>query len=133
MLSPAGARKFLGLLPEVARRRLYEQYGFSSELAGVSEEQVRRTLNLDLRFLDKPILRVKRVIEKEFGKKCAISHCNMPAVTIHHTARFALSGDHNPYYLAPLCREHHQIAHAIDEKYYNLSAMSFVTSTVRVL
>lgn len=240
-------RKFLGLLPEVDKRRLYEKHGFPSifvfaaKLAGVSEEQVRRTLNLEERFRDKPVLRlqlvsgevsvnklarvaavattetadfwaqktevltqsaletlvrdvrahtnpqefeqksifapslqlneenlkrllelqnkgidinsliaaaldereraivkekeaivaeqkesssryipvrVKRVIEKEFGKKCAIRHCQKPAVNIHHTARLALGGGHDPNYLAPLCREHHQIAHAVDGKYW---------------
>lgn len=41
-------RKFMGLLPEVERRRLYEKKGFGSvfefsfKLAGLSEEQVRR-------------------------------------------------------------------------------------------
>ncbi len=47
--------KFIGLLPEVYRRKLYEKKGFSSifefaaKLAGVSEAQVRRVLNLDER------------------------------------------------------------------------------------
>lgn len=56
-------QRFLGLLPEVARRNLYERKGFSSiyvfafMLAGVSEEQVNRTLNLEERFEDKPILK----------------------------------------------------------------------------
>ena len=55
-------RKFEGLLPEVFRRRLYEKKGhpsifvFASKLAGLSEEQVRRVLNLEKRFDDKPAL-----------------------------------------------------------------------------
>lgn len=263
-------RKFLGLLPEVARRRLYEAHGFSSifvfaaKLAGVSEEQVRLALSLEIKFRDKPALHIKltngeisinklarvasvatsenanfwsdqaerlshraldtlvrdertleslrvhsnpsqlsqksmfgqgpteaevqlqlspenlkrllelqnkgidfnfliaaaldqreneikkekeaivreqeeklvmvgeresgspsrhvpvrlvRLVKKEFGTKCAIGHCKKLAETIHHTARFALSGNHNPNYLAPLCRDHHQIAHSIDGKY----------------
>lgn len=55
-------QKFLGLLPEINRRELYKQRGFSSiihfaqVLAGVSEEQVRIVLNLERRFEDKPAL-----------------------------------------------------------------------------
>ena len=53
--------KFIGLLPEVNRRRLYEQKGFSSifefaaKLAGVSREQLGTVLSLDRKFEDKPL------------------------------------------------------------------------------
>ncbi len=56
-------RKFIGLLPEVNRRRLYEKKGFSSifhvaaVLAGVSKEQVRLAINLGTRFENMPQLR----------------------------------------------------------------------------
>lgn len=55
-------QKFVGLLPEVFKRKLYEQHSFSSifefakKLAGISEEQVRLVLNLEKRFRDKRIL-----------------------------------------------------------------------------
>ncbi len=55
-------RKFLGLLPEVHKRKLYEQAGcssaieFAQKIAGISEEQVRLTLNLERRFENKPAL-----------------------------------------------------------------------------
>jgi len=55
-------QKFLGLLPEVFKRKLYAKKGFSSvyefafKLAGVSEEQVSRVLNLERKFCDKPDL-----------------------------------------------------------------------------
>lgn len=55
-------RKFLGLLPEVYKRKLYEKKGcssifeFAAKLAGVSHEQVRRVLNLKEKFADKPVL-----------------------------------------------------------------------------
>jgi len=249
-------RKFIGLLPEVNRRRLYEKKGFASifefakKLCGLSEEQVRRVLNLEERFKDKPKLhealisgeisanklarivsvatpeneafwvekakqlsksaleifikdiknenglfkpkieeksvpghrleelnlepdvleellelqrkdidvnellreflekrkleiagerealsaeveqaasqsnvksryipvKIRRYLEKEYGNLCSINGCLRPAQVIHHTQRFALAGTHNPKYLAPLCREHHAIAHAIDAK-----------------
>ena len=56
-------RKFIGLLPEVNKRRLYERRGcksifeFAAKLAGLSEMQVRRVLQLEKRFEDKPILK----------------------------------------------------------------------------
>ena len=55
-------QKFIGLLPEVNERKLYEKKGFDSIfmfakiLAGLSEEQVRIALNLEKRFSDKPAL-----------------------------------------------------------------------------
>ena len=56
-------QKFIGLLPEVARRRLYEKKGFNSvfefgkRMAGLSEAQIRVALNLERRFEDKPMLK----------------------------------------------------------------------------
>lgn len=58
----------------------------------------------------------KKLMKKEFGEKCAISTCNNKAVVIHHTNRFSISRDHNPYYLAQLCDPHHKIAHTVDAK-----------------
>src|SRR3989344_3847884 len=56
-------QKFIGLLPEVNRRKLYEKKGFASifefaaRLGGVSEEQVSCALNLNKRFENKPLLK----------------------------------------------------------------------------
>lgn len=256
-------RRFLGLLPEVNRRRLYEKKGFGSifefafRLAGVSEEQVRLALNLNRRFTDKPALqsllingevsmnklarvvsiattenqialaeqvkilpktaidtlvkdeknehkslyvqtlfkaedsnnrqeidaksdillslnadiikelhelqqkgidinklirealdrrkteiakqkeelaaeiqnkpypisryipvRIKKIIRIEHGKKCSVQTCSKPAQVIHHTARFGLTSSHDPHFLAPLCKEHHIIAHTLDSGFH---------------
>lgn len=249
-------QKFAGLLPEVFRRKLYEKNGFSSifefakKLAGMSEEQVRLTLNLEKRFAPMPVLQnlltsgkvsvnkltkiasiakpenqkflatqvqilstravetltndekiqnglhepmseqkslhvqtlklstkvhqkllnlqqkgidinnlllellqnrekeienkkqqiaeqivkkekqkeptrhipkpVKAILQEEYGQKCSIGNCQKPSVTIHHTRRFALFASHNPYYLAPLCKEHHELAHSIDANYHKM-------------
>lgn len=249
--------KFAGLLPEVYRRQLYEKKGFGSifefaaKLAGMSEEQVRRVLNLERRFEIMPVLRemlvkgevsisklakvasiatpenqedlarqvkllprsalevlvrdekadqetksvpgnthlpqnpentivcicggltsevrqkllelqtrginintlfmeflekrtveiaqekealaaecssvssrhipeaVNRILKKEYGVKCSIERCTKPANVVHHTQRFALSKNHNPKFLAPLCKDHHIIAHSIDLQFHN--------------
>ncbi len=255
-------QKFIGLLPEVNHRRLYEEKGFSSifefaaKLCGLSAEQVRLTLNLEKRFKDKPVLksmlengeasinklnrivsiatieneeelvkmikvlpksaldtfvrefknvdasrkplfddkslpgqtlkfqiaddvteelnelyskgmdinqllremlkrrrieitktkqeiadtirpapsryipvRIKKILEEEYGDKCSITTCRKPAKAIHHTQRFGLSQNHDPRFLAPLCCDHHIIAHSIDLKYHivreHKSALTF--------
>ncbi len=235
-------RKFMGLLPEIQRRRLFERKGFSSifefsfKLAGLSEEQVRRVLSLEKRFAETPTLknllvsgtvsvhklarvasiaspeneqalaeavkilpkhalevfvrdglleakieeklvpghtlklsaevterlvklqekgldldklltefldqreqeiaeekitiaeklnethsryvpvRIKKIIQKEHGSKCSIRTCKKPAQQLHHTQTFSLSHLHDPHYLAPLCKAHHTLAHAINLK-----------------
>ena len=58
--------------------------------------------------------RTKKVLAKEHGSKCSIATCKKPAQELHHTQTFALSKRHDPRYLAPLCREHHIIAHTIN-------------------
>ncbi len=60
--------------------------------------------------------KTERLLEKEHGTKCSIPTCYKPSVVIHHTQTFALSHRHDPNYLAPFCKEHHEIAHAINLK-----------------
>ena len=60
--------------------------------------------------------KTERLLTKEHGTKCSIPTCKKPSVVIHHTQTFAMSHSHNPNYLAPLCKEHHEIAHAINLK-----------------
>ncbi len=60
--------------------------------------------------------KTKKLNKKEFGTKCSITTCKKPSVVIHHTQTFALSHRHDPNYLAPLCKEHHEIAHSINLK-----------------
>ena len=60
-------QKFIGLLPEVNRRRLYEKkvlilfFEFAFKLCGLSDKQVRLALNLRERVEDKPAL--KKMLE----------------------------------------------------------------------
>lgn len=61
--------------------------------------------------------RVRKIIQLQYGTKCAVPHCNKKASTLHHTARFALTKGHNPHFIAPLCAEHHSLAHLMDTKY----------------
>lgn len=64
--------------------------------------------------------RVRRILKKEYGQRCAKNGCNKLSENIHHTRRWALDPSHNPNYLAPLCKEHHQIAHSTDVEFHEM-------------
>ena len=61
--------------------------------------------------------KTRKILAKEHGTKCSKFGCKKPATEIHHTQRFALAHTHDPRYLAPLCKEHHQLAHLLDQNY----------------
>jgi hypothetical protein len=63
-------------------------------------------------------VRVKKILAQEYGTKCAVPACGHDARVIHHTARFALAGAHDPHFLAPLCKDHHLIAHGVDGRFW---------------
>jgi hypothetical protein len=71
-------------------------------------------------------VKIKNLLKKEYGEKCAVPDCKKSKQTIHHTNRFALAGTHDPHYLAPLCKEHHLIAHSIDLKFHDARAKAQV-------
>ena len=54
--------------------------------------------------------------KKACGIEVKIETKNEVAKNIHHTARFGVSQSHNPYFIAPLCKQHHDIAHVMDER-----------------
>jgi len=60
---------------------------------------------------------IKQILKEEHGTKCSIPNCTKPATILHHTQKFSLSHCHDPRFLAPLCEEHHVIAHSMDVKY----------------
>lgn len=55
---------------------------------------------------------VNTVLTHEYGKKCAYPGCVRPPEILHHTRRFALRKNHDPSFIAPLCKSHERIAHA---------------------
>lgn len=67
---------------------------------------------------------VRNILKEEFGAKCSINNCKKLATTIHHTQRFSISRSHDPRYLAPLCNDHHQLAHAVDVRYQEIKNLS---------
>lgn len=69
-------------------------------------------------------VKIRRLLKKEYGAKCSIKSCGKPAEQIHHSQRFSLAKIHDPKYLAPLCREHHIIAHTVDLQFREFRAHS---------
>lgn len=59
---------------------------------------------------------IKKILQKEHGNKCSIPTCNNLSEAIHHTQRWSISHNHDPRFIAPLCKQHHEIAHSIDLK-----------------
>jgi len=89
------------------------------EIAQKKEEISQKILE---REEEKPVTRhipasVKRILYSEHGTKCSMKNCQKPSERIHHTQRFSALQSHDPRYLAPLCKEHHEIAHNADITY----------------
>ena len=57
-------------------------------------------------------IEVRRVVIKEFGDRCCVPGCAKPAENLHHEKGFAKDQCHDPRYLKPMCKGHHELAHA---------------------
>jgi len=55
---------------------------------------------------------VRRVVINEFGNRCCVPGCEKVAENLHHENGFAIDQSHNPRYLKPMCKGHHELAHA---------------------
>ena len=81
------------------------------------KDQIAQELqNLPVKSSRKVPVRTIKILKKEFGCKCAVPGCEKLSEVFHHTGRFALTKQHNPHFMAPLCKAHHEIAHSIDLK-----------------
>jgi hypothetical protein len=63
---------------------------------------------------------VKKILYLEHGTKCSVKNCQKPSTQIHHIRRFSAVPSHNPRYLAPLCKAHHELAHSADMTYFKI-------------
>lgn len=52
----------------------------------------------------------KKELDAKYDGRCAFPNCNRPESELHHAERWALTKNHE--HIAPLCEEHHKIAHA---------------------
>lgn len=91
------------------------------EIVREKEQVSSKASETNSRYIPIPI---RKLLTKEHGNKCSIPTCQKPSEVIHHTQRFALTHNHDPRYLAPMCKEHHIIAHSIDVKFQRERAIS---------
>ncbi len=96
------------LLREMLKRR-------KAEIAKVKEEITETIETTESRYIS---VQIRKILKDEYGEKCSIPTCQKLSKNIHHTQRFSLSQNHNPKFLAPLCYDHHIIAHSVDIKYH---------------
>lgn len=80
----------------------------------IEEEKLEISSNLEQAQSRYISVKIRKIIDQEHGTKCSINTCIKPSETLHHTQRFALTKNHHPQFLAPLCKNHHVIAHSID-------------------
>ena len=59
---------------------------------------------------------VEKILEKEFGTKCAVPGCSKGKEHTHHVLPFSLTGSNDPRFLIPLCKAHHDTVHMVNEK-----------------
>lgn len=59
-------------------------------------------------------VKVRRILYDQYGSRCAITGCAGKAVNLHHEKGFAQDKCHDPRFIKPLCRVHHELAHAGD-------------------
>jgi len=55
---------------------------------------------------------VRKIVREEFGEKCSAKGCQKTAENLHHEKGFAKAQNHDPRYVKPLCKGHHELAHA---------------------
>ena len=87
----------------------------TQEKSEVVEKQMRK--RYDRAIIGMPANRyipveVRRIVIKEFGRKCSAPGCAKPAENLHHEKKFATDQCHDPRFLKPLCKGHHELAHA---------------------
>ncbi len=55
--------------------------------------------------------KISRYAKAKTNGTCCFPGCLKKADVLHHTDRFALSKEHNPNKIRPLCKAHHDLAH----------------------
>ncbi len=63
---------------------------------------------------------VKKILHDEYGTKCAVPNCQKYAENLHHTLPFSIGKTHNPKFIIPLCKAHHELEHAVNLKYQKI-------------
>lgn len=92
---------------EMLRKFLKERdEKINKEIQNMSDNASQPTKN---RYIN---VKTRRILTQKFGTICAAPNCNKPAAHIHHEKPFAINHTHEPHYLKPLCKGHHELQHA---------------------
>lgn len=55
---------------------------------------------------------VEKIIRARYKGTCGFRGCNLPAESLHHTARYALNPSHDTDGIVPLCKKHERLVHS---------------------
>jgi hypothetical protein len=58
-----------------------------------------------------PSNKIKKYVLRKTNHTCGFPGCKKPAENLHHTERFAITHQHNPEKIIPLCKAHHELVH----------------------
>jgi hypothetical protein len=56
--------------------------------------------------------RIQKVIKQKYGAKCSAPGCTNKAAQLHHQKPFVIHKTHDPAWIKPLCKGHHELRHA---------------------
>lgn len=85
----------------------------------ITEEKQKISVEMRNKTVSRQIpVQIKKLISKEYGKKCAVPSCTKRAEHLHHTLPFAMTSNHNPEFIVPLCKAHHIVAHSINKRFF---------------
>lgn len=59
-------------------------------------------------------VKTQKLLHKKHGTKCAMPNCNKDTDQIHHALYGSDHKIHDPRYMIPLCRGHHEVTHTKD-------------------
>jgi len=57
-------------------------------------------------------IEVRRIVLSQFGNKSFVPGCGKPAENLLHEKYFGKDQCHDPRYLKPMCKGHHELAHS---------------------
>ena len=116
-----------GLLEEMIKKREAEIAAEKEDAALNQEQKVagwKEKLDGNANHNNSPSrhipAKIRHILDVEQGNKCAAPGCQKAAQVIHHELPFAIAKNHDPRILNKLCKGHHELAHGINLKIYEI-------------
>jgi predicted HTH domain antitoxin len=103
-------------LRKALEKREHEIEIEKEKLAAVQKKEQREKAIIGVpasRYVPAKIL---KIVHEEFGTTCSAPGCSKPSVHLHHQNGFAKTQNHDPRFLKPLCKAHHELAHVGDRR-----------------